>query len=239
MRIPIDISELAVEKHLARDRNGEPVHDATIESLAQSVRSAREAAEALAAYHRTLAADRSRSADQRAIELRAKAVKTAEVQARKIDAVRSRAMAEIERITREIHSPPPPDAATAGEVRSVLRSMRPEQAREAVMDAVRRGDDLTLGAVLAAGIPGYLAGIGDALIAGVRDTWQRQRFPAEHDRLGRLRKAAEAQERAARSFLGMVRGMVGGEAERIAEAAENASLAGAALDQHLVKENVA
>ena len=80
MRIPIDITELSVSKHYARGRTGEPVPDGVIAELEQSARHTREAAEALSSYHASLAADTSRNADQRLIELRKQAIKVAEVQ---------------------------------------------------------------------------------------------------------------------------------------------------------------
>ncbi len=235
MRIPIDIHEAGVTKYLARaPRTGEPIPDTEIDTLASSCKAAREAAEALKAAHDVGLRDTTRTANARLLDLRGQAIKVAEVQARRLDAARQRATAEIERIEKAIHGPQPVEPTIASEIRTMLKTMKAEERRELIMDAIRAGDDATVSAVL--GAPGYLSGHGDAVLAGFRDAWQRQRFPAEHDRVNRLRKALDAQGRAARSFMGMVRDLSAGTAEHLAGVAEEAAAANAAINRHMTGE---
>lgn len=229
MRVPIDITELAVAEHLARDpRTGQPIPDSAIDGLAVSAKHVREAAEALKALHD--APGPGKSADARFLDLRRQAVKVAEAQAYRLDAAREKAQAEADAVRKAIHGPAPIDPVLAGEVRNALKTMKPEDARALIQEAIKDGDDLTVSAVLS--VPGYLAGQSPDMQQGLRDAWQRQRFPVERDRLQRLTKALEAQERVARSFMGMVRELTTGTAAQLAQAAENAAAANEAIRKH-------
>lgn len=236
MKIPLDINEATIAKHYARaPRTGDPIPDGTIDTLAGSARHAREAAESLKAFYDATLADTSRTGDARLLELRKQALKVAEIQAHRLDAAREQAQADVNALAGSIHEPPAIDATLAAEIRAAGKAMTLEQRREWITNAIKDGDDVTIAALLRA--PGYLSGLSAEAQAGFRAVWQQRRYPGEYERLQRLKAASAAQERVARSFLGMVKGMANGTAAQLAEAAENAAAATQAINKHL--ENAA
>jgi hypothetical protein len=101
--------------------------------------------------------------------------------AKKIDAARDRAEREVARIEAETSAPPEPKHVSGtmleAEIRSALAAMKSEARTAALIAAVEKGDDQTLGAALRG--PTLLTGLSEAEREALRLKWRQKHFPGE------------------------------------------------------------
>ena len=108
MRVSLDLHEAVIDKHRARDRDGEFIPDAALESLHGAVAEARKTAEKIAALAEAISNDRTVTPEAGAVRLRQQALKLSEKVATKLDAARVRISREVEELVRTTATPPPP-----------------------------------------------------------------------------------------------------------------------------------
>lgn len=217
-KISPSIHEAFIEQCRAKDAPP----DAELDAMHDAVRACRLAAEQATSATERIMASPMNTAAANATRARSTGFELAFSATKMIDAARDRATATIERLERATCSPPEPVDARMqllhGEIRSALLRMTDEARQKAVSDAITAGDDVTVAAVLHG--PQMLTGIGSAARELFRDRWRRSKFPAELDRVERLRKATIAADRAARLLIHHVDGLTDSTAVRLAEAAE-------------------
>lgn len=232
MKVPLSVNEATITTFHERDpRTGHVVADESIDALAASVGSARAAAEALVAFRTTTLADTTRTADARRLAIRKQALRLAESQGPRLDAARQRVQGDLAAIEREIHAPPAIDAGLAAEIRAALRGMAKGDREKLIGEAIAANDEELLAALLRG--RGFMVGVSESRLTAWRDAWQRAHRAQAYARRQRLQKAMEAQDRAGRAFLGMVRGAIEEgktpqELQAAAEAANDAIEKGAA-----------
>jgi hypothetical protein len=146
--------------------------------------------------------------------------------AREIDKARARTEAEIARIEAATASPGEPknaaDAFQREAIRNVLATMSAEKRAAAVSAAVDDDDRDVLIAALTG--PTILTNLGKAEREALRDRWRRKHYPAEVDRVKRLRAALADLDRGGTLLLQFIGGLTDGEAIKQAEQAEAAAL---------------
>ena len=91
------------------------------------------------------------------------------------------------------------------ELRSALGKLDHRGRAQRISEAIRAEDDLLIGAVLRG--RAIVTGIEPAELEGYRAAWQRVRFPAEVDRISRLKSALNDLDRAGRLFRSFVDGI--------------------------------
>lgn len=219
IRPPVDVHEGMVDHFAARDpRTGQVVIDPTLTALSGAVKATRQNAEALAELAEALPRDPGLSPEAAMLKLKGQALKLAEAAARRLDAARTAAAEEIERIASAIRLPPrPTDPHLASEIRARLAALPEDKRRDTLAAAAKDGDEAILGAILNA--PAMLTGMGPAEWELRRIEWQRKRHPAETARLERLQKAVEAHDRAGRVFVSYVNDLISSPSMGLAEAA--------------------
>lgn len=218
--VPLSLHEDLIERQYARDPETKAVvEDPALRALAGAVKTARLAVEQVAELHRAVGADKTITPEAAALTVRSAAVKLGEKAAKVLDDARAAALAEMQRVEAETAAPPPGDPAIESEVRSMLARATHEQRSKIVADAIKAGDDTTCGAVLRAGVPAWLSGLGQAELDMRREQWRRARHPGVSDRLDRMRKAIEATDRGGRLLVTFVQDAANSPAAQLAEAA--------------------
>ena len=89
-----------------------------------------------------------------------------------------------------------------GEIRQTFGRLKDDDRHKALTAALEKGDDAIIGAILHA--PAILSGQTDAAHEMFRHKFRSARFPAETDRISRLKKALDAVERGGRAFVTFV-----------------------------------
>ncbi|MER8516085.1 hypothetical protein NKH47_24470 [Mesorhizobium sp. M1060] len=209
--------------------------DTVLTDLAGAVEAAGQAAAEIEATAAVIAADKSKSAGENSIRIRAAATGTGTRGVARLDSALERARAEVARLIGATWSPRPPATAAeesrAAELRGVLRTMRPEDRAKAIADRLNADDDRFLSAVLNA--DALTTSMSTSELDALRARWRRQRFPTEVDRIARLQKAAEASQRAGLAFVEVVTRHTDSQAAKLADhAAARAAEAIAAAASH-------
>jgi hypothetical protein len=227
-RAPLALHEQVIERHHGRDRmTREIVPDADIQLLSGAFASARRASEALCEQARALRQDVTKTPEARAAQIRQASLRVAERVARSLDEARARIADTAERLASATSGPALPksahEVALHGEIRARLSAMKPEDRRAALNQALEAGDDMVVGAALAA--PGLVSGLAAEEVSMYRARFREARHPAEADRLRRLEAALADTDRAGQSFLSFTRAFDTSEARTAQEAADAATAA--------------
>ena len=222
MKAPIDVTELGIARHQARDRQTRAiVRDPALDALFDSAKGAREVSERLAALAEAVGKDESQTPAGRALKVRQSALQSAQTVAARLDHARQTAQAERERLAKATSAPLIRDAAHAAEIRRALSGMSDKRRGEIIAEAITAGDQDVVAAVLTG--PGFLSGLGVEEQESRRHAWRSAHCPAELDRLQRLDKALADHERVVRAFLGYVRKLASDEGPaKLHEAANKA-----------------
>jgi hypothetical protein len=202
--------------------SGEVLPDDVLEQLERAMANGKAAADAIGAVATALAADTTQTAGSRALKIRQVALAQGERAARTLDTARQRAVESIAELERELT--PEPDEASerfASTILARLAAMKDEQRASIMAAAIDADDQTVLATVFAA--PSWLSGHGEAELAMRIDAWRRRHRPKEHDRLARIRQAADAVERGGASLVAYVRHVADEPAAMLAEAAAKRS----------------
>ncbi|MCB1441758.1 MAG: hypothetical protein KDJ72_01950 [Methyloceanibacter sp.] len=199
--LPLD--ERNLNPHRRRDvQTGDYEPDLAMDGLGQAMRKGMAAAEKINALAGALKADTTLSPSERAVQLRQNALRVGEAAAVELDDAKAKLIREVELVDKATSVPPAPrdpiGLQMESELRAALRSMKEEQREKLLCDL----DDRIAAAVLRAH-PATVGVTSDAQ-ALYRERWRKAKFPAEADRLARLRKAGEVAERAGHALLAFV-----------------------------------
>jgi hypothetical protein len=216
MAIPTSLDPAVVEHFRGRDEKGQPLQDSVLDALAGALQNAQATALQIEAAAKAIALDPTMTPEGNAIRVKNLAHALGEKAARGLDSARARALQELDRIENKM-VPPPVNPALASEIRSALRRMPGRD--KLISKAIHDGDDTTM-AALASG-PSWLSGITESDLALRMSVWRKRKFPDETARLERLRKAAEALDRAGGALVTYIRHTAGANSTRVqlAEAA--------------------
>ena len=215
---PPSLHEKLVDQFRERDAS-----DPEMDALSGALAACRAAAERALDTTEKILGNQLRTAEANAREARDVGHHLQQAALKRVDAARTRAQAEIDRIETSTSAPPEPRTASAvaveSEIRSALSRMSHDERAKAIADALERGDDSVVGAALRG--PTMLTGLGEAEREARRHQWRQKKFPSELARLVRLRKSVEAMERGGSLLMNFVDGLTNSEAVRLAEASEN------------------
>ncbi|ESY03905.1 hypothetical protein X753_21770 [Mesorhizobium sp. LNJC399B00] len=204
MALSPSLNRAVIDRYQMKDpRAGTVQPDPALDDLAGALDSAGNAAVEIEATAAAITADKTRTAQDNAVRVRAAATTIAQRGVARLDSALERTQAEIGRLTASTWAPAQPRNATeesrAAELRGVLRQMDDKSRAAAIAGRLAAGDDQFLSAVLHA--DPLLLGMSDVSHASVRDRWRRQKFPVELGRIERLTKAVEAARRAGLAFV--------------------------------------
>lgn len=226
MPISPSLDRAVIDRYQIKDpRAGTVQPDPALDDLAGAVESAEQAAREIDAMAATISADRTRTAQDNAVRVRAAATSIGQRSVARLDSALERTQAEIGRLTASTWAPAQPRNATeesrAAELRGVLRQMDDKSRAAAIAGRLAAGDDQFLSAVLHA--DPLLLGMSDVSHASVRDRWRRQKFPVELGRIERLGKAVDAGRRSGLAFVAHVEAHANSQPARLAEIAAKAA----------------
>lgn len=190
------ISAAFIERHYKTDERGERQPDATIETMAQVVKRAKETCDSVVSLGKTLANDPTMMPAAKALTLRDQASKGLDPVLRRSDEVLKSVEGEIAAIRADLDRLPTPasqiDVMLEGEMRAALARMTPEERGDALAASLA-GDKRIVAAALRG--PSLLSGLGDAQQGYWKNRWRQDRDPAALERLARLEEAKGAFDR--------------------------------------------
>jgi hypothetical protein len=227
-RLPLSLHEAVIAKHFQRDpHTREPIEDAVLAGMHDAMRRGREAAEASLDAHDKIMKNMMKTPIDNARRARKVAFERFDAAAREIDKARAKGEAEIARIEAATSSPGEPkstaDAFQREAIRNVLASMAPEKRAQAVETAIEDDDRDVLIAAFTG--PVMLTGLGKAEREALRERWRHKHYPAELDRVKRLKAAIADLSRGGTLLLEFVDGLTDADAIKHAEQAEASALA--------------
>ncbi len=210
----------------ARDpRTQEQIPDDELRALAGAMASARRNAEQLRDLATAIQADRTRTPEASALELRRSALSLGEKGARTLDAARQRASEVLKRIEAETTAPPPPRDAMAlqieAEVRTRLAGMQASERRVLIEAAIQGGNDTIVGAALRG--PAMLIGMDQTEHDLMRLRWREARHPEKAAKIERIVNALEAVDRGGNLLMSFVERVSNSSSAQRAQAQANAT----------------
>lgn len=227
IRVPPSLHEAFVDRHQARDPiTRELLPDEELRTLSRAMASARLQAEQLSELATAMRADRTRTPEAAAVELRKAALTIGEKAARSLDGARERALRTLRQIEAETMVPPPPRDAVAlqieAEVRAKLDRLPEDKRRSVISTALTGGDDGIIGAVLRG--PAMLSGLDQMEHEVLRLRWQQARHPEKAAKMERIGKALEDVERGGNLMMRFVEGLSTSQAAQAQADRTNAAL---------------
>lgn len=231
-KTPLAVDEDLLSKFEIRDPvSGEVIDDAALDALSRGMKTARGAAEQVAAVVDALSADLTQTEAGRSMKAREIALKAGERGAQALDKAREAAAAEIVDIENSMVPEAPSDEIALqieAQIRDRLATMDHDARAKLIAQAIRSGDDATIAAIARG--PAWLAGLGDAEAAMRLDQWRRKKFPQEVERLARLKRAIGVTEIAGKSLVAFIRHIADGPTASVAAAADRAAAVVAAAE---------
>lgn len=228
VRAPASVDERIISQYRKRDlATGGVEPDAALDALSSALHSARQSAEHLVAAHAAVSADPTITPEARALKIRRAVTSQGEKIAAKLDTAHSRALAEIERVSKSMAIPAPAsasDIALASEIRQRFASISDDTSNgapadgkrtKAILDAIKAGNERLAGAVLTA--DPFLVGITAETHAALALEWNKRRHPDGVDRVRRLNSAVKAFEQSASIFTTFIKELA---SDPVAEATE-------------------
>lgn len=215
------IHEAAIGRHLLG--NDDP--DAIIHGLYKGVALTREMCEKSAALTEAVMANAMESPPARHRKAREASFALIERGTRALDAAGRAAADELAALQAKTHGPPAPRDVVAEarqrELRERLAALPKDRQAALVSEAIGHGDDNLVGAVLS--VPYWLAGMSKTEQDLTRASWARKRYPAELDRMTRIKAAVEDAQRAGSLSIVFVDHLTDAGIVKEAEASERAA----------------
>jgi hypothetical protein len=232
MRLPKDISRTipAIDPLNVTARVGGLADDPQIRGLTGTLSNMKEGWEKILTARDKTLADLLRTPLARLDAINDYAWKIAKPLLAAADSSVTKATAEVNRVDRDLDGALRQSAnkPVATEIRQYVKTLSDEARSTFLMDAIRSGDDLTVGAVLAA--PPYLSGLRPEAHAHLLQNWRRMRHPEETHRQAALRTAIDLVNAGGRAFLINVDHLVDGQelnkARKASQEAQDALKAG-------------
>lgn len=233
LRISASLDERVMEPFLARDKaTGKLLDDPVLTPMYAATKFARDEANSLVALERAVFADQTRTDQARTVAVADAANKSALRVTERLDEVRAKVVAAIEREENLSAAPPPPitaiDISREAEIRTALKAMSDKERTDVISAAFAEQRMSVVAAVLHA--DAFLSGIKDAKLADLRHKFREAHHPGSHARIANLRKALDVFDRVGNLFVALSKEASATPAARLAAA--NAQRAQEALAAH-------
>lgn len=205
MTAPASLHPGVVERHFLRDPySRERVSDVALEAIEGGMAFAHEQCKAILDARQKILNNQMETPMKRQQQVAALTERGFTQATKKIDSVIQKVANEVSEIEKHTFAPKPAanvaDNMLHAEIRSSLAVMSREKRQEALADAIGNGEDEIISAALSG--PALLTGLSPIERDALRQTWRQKRFPAELDRLKRIKKAEEDLMRGVDSLFG-------------------------------------
>jgi len=194
--VPLTLDERQISKIFEHKAGGERVEDVTLVALEQAMGAARKLCEQAASVRDAIMGDESATVAARKIRTAEVVKRLATSAAKKLDAARATATADLAAIAKSTNAPARVAGSTdafEGEIRAALARMNEATRSAAVAEAIRTGDAVTVRAVLSG--PHFLSGMSHLEREMRRAEWRNRVHKESVDREKRIGLAIASLDR--------------------------------------------